>query len=150
MRVKVVQSNLFESLDSERFDLILDDVSGMAEECSKISPWFAGGIPSGGYDGTDVTVAMLHGAQEHLNEDGRLYFPVLSLSDADKILQQARNTYGRSLEMIAEKWIPFCKEFKDSLSFLEELKNKGIIDYITKRSRQLWHLQIYRANAALA
>jgi SAM-dependent methyltransferase len=144
-RVRVVESNLFEGIGDRKFDVIIDDVSGVAEKVARISPWFDGDIPTGGDDGTEQTIDMLTASRSHLREGGTLYFPVLSLSDAGKIRRWAMQTYGKSVKLVAEKWVPFCREFKEGLGYLEELKAEGIIDYVTRRSRQLWHLQIYRA-----
>jgi hypothetical protein len=47
-------------------------------------------------------------------------------------------------ESVAMKWVPFCDEFKEDMAAMEQMKNEGIIDYITKRSRHLWSLEIIR------
>ncbi len=142
-RVTVVQSNLFESVPGVKFDVIIDDVSGMSEEVSRISPWYPQEIPSGGVDGTDPTIDMLEQAREHLTENGRLYFPVISLSAWKKSLAKAHDIFGNGVELISEKLIPFCDEFKQALPALEKLKHRGLIDYEPKRSRYLWWLRIY-------
>jgi methylase of polypeptide subunit release factors len=149
-RVRVTQSNLFEGLEGERFDIIIDDVSGMAEDVSRISSWYPSSIPTGGRDGTEPTIRMLNEAVVHLNPDGQLYFPILSLADSNKIFQAARDIYGRGVKLVTEKWVPFCKEFKENLHVLEDLRNQGLVGYITRRSRQLWCLQIYCAVPASA
>lgn len=147
-RVRFIQGNLYESLNGERFDLIIDDVSGMAEGVSRISPWYPETIPTGGPDGTGPTIAMLEQAQHHLTERGVLYFPVLSLANRQRILEKARNLFGDCLESVATKWVPFCDEFKVHMHEMEQMKAKGLIDYVTKRSRNLWSLEIYRVRVS--
>ncbi len=144
-RVQIVQGNLFDALPTERFDIIIDDVSGMAEEVSRISPWYPESIPTGGLDGTSHALAMLEQAREHLTEGGRLYFPVLSLAKSETIITFAQRTFGPHVKRVADKWVPFCKEFIDQLDTMERMKKEGLIDYITKRSRHLWRLEIYKA-----
>ncbi len=144
-RVRIINGNLFEGLDGEKFDIIIDDVSGMAEGVSRISPWYPESIPTGGHDGTAPTIDMLQRARAYLKEGGQLYFPVLSLANHQRILEVAREVYGDKLESVASKWVPFCDEFKENMAEMERMKNEGVIDYISKRSRHLWRLEIYRA-----
>lgn len=145
--ITVINGNLFEKLDGEKFDIIIDDVSGMAEGVSRISPWYPDSIPTGGHDGTGPTIDMLKQAREHLTDKGVLYFPVLSLADHNKILATARERYNDRLQSVAKKWVPFCDEFKENLAAMERMKAEGIIDYTTKRSRHLWSLEIFRVSA---
>ncbi len=146
-RVRVIRSDLFSHIPDRKFDVIINDVSGMAESVSRISPWYPPSIPTGGYDGTEPTIRMLSEARKHLTENGVLYFPVLSLADQGKILEKARELYQHGLEPVSRKMVPFCQEFKDRLHDLEAIKKQGIIDFFVKRSRYLWSLEIYRATA---
>jgi SAM-dependent methyltransferase len=144
-RIRFLESNLFEQLEHERFDIIIDDVSGMADGVSRISPWYPASIPTGGPDGTGPTIRMLEQAPDHLRPGGRLFFPVLSLANRAKMLETARAVFKEAVECVAQKWIPFCDEFKDHLPALEAMRAEGIVDFTSKRSRHLWQLEIYRA-----
>lgn len=147
-RMKVFHGSLFEPIaDGKKFDIIIDDVSGMSEEISRISPWYPDTIPTGGYDGTEPTINMLTQAKNYLAEKGRLYFPLVHLSAWRKTMDKAIEIYG-GVETIGEKMIPFCDEFKRSLPDLERLKDLGVIDYVSRRSRYLWCLQICRTSMA--
>lgn len=143
--VTAMQSNLYEKLKGEKFDVIVDDVSGMAEEVARMSSWYPDSIPSGGYDGTQPSIDMLEGAPEHLNKDGYLIFPVITLAKADKIIDKAKEIFGDKLEHLDSKLIPLQDELKVYAERLRELKEEGIIDFIEKRSRMLWTLHIYKA-----
>lgn len=144
-RVHVLNGSLFEPLDGMKFDVIIDDVSGMAEEVSRLSPWYPSEIPTGGDDGTGPTIKMLEQSPDHLNENGELYFPVISLAKAERILTAARGIYGDKLRQVASKLIPFCRELQINMDTLTRLKNQGIINFLQIRSRCLWTLDIYRA-----
>jgi len=146
-KVQVLQGNLFEPLDGLRFDVIVDDVSGMAEEVSRISPWYPETIPTGGEDGTVPTVLMLQESPRYLKPGGYMLFPVISLSRSEITLNAAREIYRENLHLMADKLIPFCDELLENLDTLERLKNGGVIDFIQKRSRYLWNLAIYKAEA---
>ena len=54
--------------------LIIDDVSGIAEEIALKSSWYNKHIPLGGADGIEPTIRMLDRVKEYLKEDGILYF----------------------------------------------------------------------------
>jgi len=144
-KIKVLQGNLFEPVKGLKFDLIVDDVSGMAEEVSRISPWYPKPIPTGGRDGTVPTVLMLKESPNFLNIGGSLLFPIISLSRSEKILSTAKEVYGKKLHNVVNKFIPFCNELLENIELLEQLKNKGIINFKQKRSRYLWNLAIYKA-----
>jgi SAM-dependent methyltransferase len=142
-RVEVINGDLFEPIRGQKFDVIIDDVSGMAEGVSRISPWYPPAIPTGGHDGTGPTIRMIREARDYLTEKGRLYFPILSLSDSRKILETAKEIYGTRLRKIAQKMVPFCPDFKLHMKALEDMKKEGIIDFVTRRSRNLWILDVY-------
>jgi methylase of polypeptide subunit release factors len=66
-KVTVLQGDLFEPVSGQKFDLIVDDVSGVAEEVARISSWFPRAVPSGGADGTSHTIRMLTQSPKLLN-----------------------------------------------------------------------------------
>ena len=144
-RVKAVQ--LFEPLGDMKFDVIIDDVSGMAEEPSRISGWYPPAVPTGGMDGTEPTLRMLREAPRHLTENGVLYFPVLSLANAQKLLAYATEIFGNGIQQVFSRMIPFCTELQQHIERLEDMRQKGLIDYVSRRSRNLWHLRIFKATA---
>ncbi len=146
-RVDVRCGSLFEPLNGAAFDVIIDDVSGMAEEVSRLSPWYPKTIPTGGRDGTAPTVSMLRDSRRHLSDEGFLLFPIISLSRWEVTLATAREIYSEKLQLLEDKNIPFCDELKQNLTVLERLKDEGIIDFERKRSRYFWNLSIYRAHS---
>ena len=89
-RIRVARGDLFESVGGMRFDLVVDDVSGVAEEVAVVSSWFPPQVPLGGSDGTSLAIAMLRQSPQHLRAGGQLFFPVLSLSNGAKIVAVAR------------------------------------------------------------
>ena len=146
-KIEIICGNLFEPLKDQKFDVIINDVSGMAEEVSRISPWYPETIPTGGVDGTFFTILMLHASPNYLNRNGYLIFPVISLSRSAKTISTAMEVYGKKLNKIEDRYIPFCKELLVNLEILEKLSDEGIIYYVQKRSRYFWKLEIYKASA---
>jgi release factor glutamine methyltransferase len=146
-RVEVRQGNLFEPVTGLTFDIIVDDVSGMSEEVSRISPWYPKPIPTGGRDGTVQTIIMLREVQQYLKNNGYLLFPIISLSKSEKILSTAQEIFNHRLVMLEDKSIPFCDELKVNMELLERLKSEGLINFTQRNSRYFWGLSIYKANA---
>jgi methylase of polypeptide subunit release factors len=145
-RVFVKQGHLFEPFGPMKFDLVVCDVSGIADAVARISPWYPAAIPTGGPDGTALTIGVLKGSKEHLKSNGSLLFPVISLSNAKKIIAVAKEEYGDNVYEVASKTIPFSKELYRHIDLLEQLKERGIIDFVQRGSRFLWNLSIYRAS----
>jgi release factor glutamine methyltransferase len=144
-RIEIRCGDLFEPIQGIQFDLIINDVSGMADEVSRISPWYPEQIPTGGPDGTEPTVRMLREAPNYLKDDGYMYFPVLSLACSRVILNAAREAFGEKVYKVASKIIPFCKELQMNIELLFRLRDEGIITFTQKRSRYIWNLDIYKA-----
>ncbi len=147
-RVTVLQGDLFEPLRGKKFDLIVDDVSGVAAKVARLSRWFPDEVPLGGDDGSTLTVRMLKTVREYLVPGGELYFPVLSLSNRTHILSAAEAVFGERLQCIATKHVPFSPELKANLSTLIDLRERGLIQFDQVRSRCFWTLEIYRGIAA--
>jgi 16S rRNA G1207 methylase RsmC len=81
------QGSIFDPWENESFDYIIDDISGIAEKVAEISPWFNKTSCRSGEDGTDLVIKAITKAPEHLNTGGKLFFPVLSLSNSEKIME---------------------------------------------------------------
>ncbi len=145
-KISVLNGNLFEPVRGMKFDLIVDDVSGVAAQVAKLSRWFPDEVPLGGEDGASFTVQMLTSARSHLSSQGQLYFPVLSLSNRKRIVDTARGAFGDQLHRVAERQIPFSPELKANADQLEHLRDEGLIQFDQVRSRMFWTLEIYRAS----
>ena len=137
--------SLFEPWAGQRFDLIVDDVAGVAEPVDRLSGWYPPGVPSGaGRDGARWILEILDGAPDHLTPEGRLVFPVLTLSRADLILDRARVRFA-SVTLVEEQWYPLTEAVLEQLPLVEELAREGNIRVEKHGSRWCWATMIYRA-----
>lgn len=137
--------SLFEPWAGMRFDLIVDDVAGMAEPIARHSRWYPPHIPSdAGEDGTRWIVRILSEAPEFLTPRGQIFFPVLTLSSESTIVDAARAHFAR-VELITEQWYPLGGDLLPHLNLIEDLLAKGQIEIKKKGSRWLWATKIYRA-----
>ena len=142
-RVHVVNSDLFGALRGKQFDVIIDDVSGIADEVARISTWFPHPIPTGGEDGAGPVVRMLGEVTRFLKPGGKLYLPMSSLSCLGRIIGKAKEVFDGGLELVMERLIPFSPELYQHIDLLERLRQRGWIDYVAKKSRYLWNLQVF-------
>jgi methylase of polypeptide subunit release factors len=146
-RVTVKRSYLFRDLGAARFDIVISDVTGMAEKVARLSPWYPSTIPTAGADGTDLAVEVLERAPDHLQPGGVLVFPIISLSRASLIEEPARRVFGDRLTKVVEKSIPFPPQLSKDREFMESEKRQGVIDYSVRGSRLCWTLAIYSGKA---
>jgi methylase of polypeptide subunit release factors len=143
--VTVLCGSLFDKVGDEQFDVIIDDVSAVADEVARMSSWYPPSIPTGGRDGADVIVPMLLQAPHHLKPGGVLYFPTGTISNVQRTLDAAKQAFGGKVELVDEMDVPFPEELSKNIDAMQRLKDEGIVDFVTKRSRYLWQLQLYKA-----
>jgi len=142
------QGDLFEPWRGSRFDLIIEDVAGVAEPVARLSGWYPAPVPSdAGRDGTRWILEILDRTPEHLAPGGRLYFPVLSLSREDRIVAQARARFA-TVTQVEEQWYPLNDQLAGQFPLLEELVAEGSIHLEQRGSRWCWATKIYLAQAA--
>ncbi len=137
--------SLFEPWAGTKFDLVVDDVAGMAEAIARRSQWYPPQIHSdAGEDGTRWIVTILSQAPEFLTTRGQIFFPVLTLSSEARILDTARKNFQK-VELVAEQWYPLGNDLLPHLNLIEDLMASGLVEIKKKGSRWLWATKIYRA-----
>ncbi len=148
LEVEYRQGSLFEPWGSQSFDVILNDVSGVAEVIARLSPWYPPEIHcDAGLDGSEWTRKVLKSAREHLNPRGVLFFPTVSLSNEVRILEEARSRYPKVECLLKKSW-PFQQDFWQKIRNNETAKrliDEGIVKVFQRGSRVLWDTSIYIA-----
>ena len=129
--IKLIQSDIFKNLKLKKFDLIINDVSGISDKLIFISSWFKDIPCNSGPDGTDLTIEVLKNFKLHLNKKGRMYFPVISLSNEKKIFRYL-NRNKIKYKIVSENDWPLPKELYKSLNLLKKLKLKNYINFKKK------------------
>ena len=139
------RGSLFEPWAGERFDLIVDDVSGVAEPVARVSGWYPAPVPSqAGDDGTRWILEVLARASDYLAPGGRLVFPVLTLSREEAVLREARARFG-AVELVEEQWYPVTEELAAHLALLERLAASGVVRLEKRGSRWCWATRVFVA-----
>ena len=136
--------SLFEPWNNQKFDIILDDVSGVAAEIAKHSGWFANVPCDAGRDGTDLIISVIKEAPHYLTPGGSFFFPVLSLSNSQKILEAAAESFGE-LEMVRCTTWPLPQDLVKRADLIDRLIAEGTISLEEKFGLKLWSTQVYRA-----
>lgn len=100
-KVTIHQGNFFEPFELEPAltgtlaDVMIGDVSGIADPVARALGWYSDQVPAGGADGTEVIIDLLRRAPEFLSLRGVLYFPIaVDLSDSAKVLDAAREVFA--------------------------------------------------------
>ena len=87
---------------------------------------------------------MLKVTKKYLKKNGRLIFPIVTLSNKNKILRTARKNFKNVKLLISRDW-PLPKSMYPKKKLLEKLKEKGLISYKTKYGLILYSSEIYIA-----
>ncbi|MCX5696443.1 MAG: methyltransferase [Candidatus Omnitrophica bacterium] len=145
--VEIRRGSLFEPWKNEKFDYIINDVAGIAEDVAKISPWYKGVPCRSGIDGTLLVTEIIEKAPGHLSKKGVLFFPVISLSNTEKILKTARNKFPRVKRLLHKEWL-LPEKMNKYAGVLEELRNKKYIRFSEKFGMTIWFTDIYAAYKA--
>ena len=97
----IIKSNIFENIKNS-FDIIINDISGISEPVSKISPWFFNAPCDSGISGLNLFEKVLIDAKKFLTDAGLILMPLLSLSNQSKA-KEILDTYCSNFEIVASK-----------------------------------------------
>jgi predicted RNA methylase len=143
-KAEVRCGGLFEPWKDEKFDVIIDDISGISQDIASISPWF-GGVPCDtGSDGTDLILDILKNASKYLLENGSFFFPVLSLSNVDFLLNTAKENFSKVELLERQEW-PLPKELESHMPLLKKLSKNGSIKLEERFGMVLCYTEVYLA-----
>lgn len=142
-KVSIYEGRFFDPLPHDlRADVIIADVSGIAEGPARALGWYPPSIPTGGPNGTGVIIPMLEQSGRYLKPGGRLYFPVaIGLSDDEKIMDVARARFGK-LELKESPNFPLTS---DQLRDLDQYRSLPFFKLTEKGTRTVWEGRIYEA-----
>ncbi len=146
-KIEIYNGSLLEPIPSGILaDVLIADVSGIAERPARILGWYPSAIPTGGADGTETTIQLLRQAATHMAKGARLYFPVaVGLADERKIMDVARSSFGKLEEKVNVDF-PLSKEEGEAV-----LEGAEPFIHLTKRRNSTpsraftWRGNIYEA-----
>ena len=136
--------SVFDPWSEEKSDYIIDDISGVAERIAEISPWFKETACESGTDGTRLVREAIDRSPNHLNENGKFFFPILSLTNSERIISKANDIYN-NVERISTKQWQMPKEMTSCKDELLTLRDNKIIDFEEKYGWLLWSTDVFVA-----
>ncbi|MCR8538778.1 MAG: methyltransferase [Prochlorococcus marinus CUG1439] len=141
---EAIKSNIFSNWNGYKFDVIVDDISGISEEVAKLSDWFENVPCDAGIDGTSNIEKVLNRSRKFLNKNGKIFFPVISLSNTKKIIEIAENNFKDIKKISHNEWF-LPEDLSRNFENLEKLKKEGYIDYCQKFGQLICWTDIYSA-----
>jgi len=146
--VEVHQGSLFGPLVGKKADIIIADVSGIAEKAGRALGWYPEKVPTGGPDGTEIIVPLIEQAGEYLEEGGVLYFGVApNLSDQEKILEAAERNFESVVPLNPEPTrVPLTKEMLEQLDLAYSGSLPQFMVFVEHHKRKFWTAQFYKAS----
>lgn len=134
--------SLFEPWNSELFDLIIDDVSGVSKLIAEKSPWFKNVPCESGSCGTRLVNGVIKEAPNFLKKNGKLIFPIISLSKKSKIIDLAEEIYGNVQLFNRKEWfLPESMMLHKKL--LDKERADGNISFDFKFGKVICFTEIY-------
>ena len=146
---KILKSNCFDSWDNYKFDLIINDISGISEDIASVSEWFKNAPAKTGRSGNELTEKILKSAKKFFkNENSKLLFPVLSLSNSEKIINSAEKNF-KSVSKVASKDWPLPKDLYKHLDVFKGLATTKDCSFEEKFGMIICNTTIYLAEGPL-
>ena len=137
-------SDIFDGWKDHKFDLVINDISGVADPLATISKWFENVPSNSGRDGTDNVRKVLSQVGDYLTPKGKLFFPIISLSDVDRVLDCAK-THFHSVERVFSKSWFLPEDLETHSEILQLLRAEGSVNYEFKYGKFVCYTDIYMA-----
>ena len=115
----------------EKFDLIINDVSGISSKLNDISSWFKFAPNESGKDGIKFTLNILNKYKNNVSAKGKLIFPVLGLSNRNKLIKFFKKNKIDYQILDKIEW-PLPKNLLQHQDLLKKYKKDKIINYNEK------------------
>ena len=143
---QVRTGSLYEPWADTRFDVVICDVSGVAEDLARVSGWFGDSVPcAAGRDGAALGLQIIKDTPRQLQPGGRLFMPVLTLSNHRRLVDELAAQFAR-VTPIAERQFYLPKELMTQAALIDELQQEGAIEIEKKFGLYLWKTIVYQAN----
>ena len=145
IKINAKAGSMYQPWEGKKFDLIIESISAIAKKVAVISPWYKNGIPCDcGEDGAQLVNNVLKVTKKYLKKNGKLIFPIVTLSNKNKILKTARKSFKNVKLLVSKDW-PLPRSMYSKKKLLEKLKKKGLISYKIKYGLILYSSEIYIA-----
>ena len=124
-----------------QFDVIVSDVAGIADEIASVSSWYQGVPYAAGPDGLDNTLSVLYGANSVLKTRGVLIFPIISLSNVEKLHEEISDTF-EDVRITEPVYWPMPQDLVSKADLIDRLCDTGMIRVFKKFGKLLASTQV--------
>ena len=145
VKIEVRRSDIFNAWEGFKFNTIINDISGVAEEVARISPWFNNISCDTGKGGDNLINKVLMESPDFLNKNGKLIFPIISFSNEKEILKLAKHVYG-NVRLLKKDFWPAPKELLENIHILNRLKDEGLVSFEEKFGSLIGYTAVYEAS----
>jgi methylase of polypeptide subunit release factors len=121
-------SDSLNSWQDEKFDLIINDVSGISSKLNDIASWFKFAPNESGKDGIKFTLNILNKYKNNISAKGKLVFPVLGLSNRNKLIKFLKKNKINYKILDKIDW-PLPKNLLQHQDLLKKYKKDKIINF---------------------
>jgi len=128
-----------------KFDVIINDVAAISSSLNKITDWYKYAPNNSGKNGVDFTLEILHNYKKFLKKKGKLIFPVISLSNKNKLLDYLKKNQINYKVLICKNW-PLSSKVAKNIKLLRSLKKKGLINFEEKFNLLIAQTEIFCCN----
>ena len=142
--INIKKGSLYKPWKNNKFNFIINDVSGISQVIAKKSKWFKNVSCDSGEDGTKLTLKVLKSSKNHLEKNGVIIFPILSLSREQKIFNFLKKNFKKYKILTVKNWV-MSKDLMKHSKTLEKLKNRQIISFEKKFGLYVWNTKIIYA-----
>ena len=141
-------SDLFDNWRNEKFDYIINDVSGISNKIATKSPWFKNIVPCDtGLDGTRLSSQIIKKSKKYLKKNGIIQIPLISLSNVDKTILMAKKYYKYvKIKKSIDWFLPVELEYLKKEMLL--LKKKNLISFKEKFGKIICNTSILLCKGA--
>lgn len=136
--------SLYSPWKNEKFDLIINDVSGVSSVIAPKSNWFKNVPCDSGIDGTNLTIQIIDQASNFLNKNGKIIFPVISLSNVNKVLKFTEKKFKKVKIMSKNEWF-LPEDLSKYKKLIFQLKKEKLINFSLKFGRIVCYTTIVTA-----
>jgi precorrin-6B methylase 2 len=137
----VKQGSLFEPWDDHKFDVIINDVSGISNQVPFFSEWFEDIPCDCGETGIDLFEQMIAKAMFYLEIGGKLITPLISLSHIDKAYKLIEKCNFSRKVLGKHSWVRKIKSDQE-LFVMEKLKSEGLVRYDAEDGNYVFFTEI--------
>lgn len=126
----------FSPWNGRKFDFIINDIAGIADEIAVASDWYDGVPFQAGVDGLMNTRKVLSELPSYLNPKGVFIAPVISLSNVEEYRHLLQQTFTEVFFEHMTPW-PLPESLSVQTALLQKLKKDGNISLEDKYGKVL-------------